>query len=57
MLLHYWTLEQTLEGELPSPDVSPMVISHGVSPFPAQIKKNVDLAQILAGILVPSRRS
>ena len=44
-----------LEDELPSPDVSPMVISHGVSLLPAQVEEDVDLAQILAeyGTLTP----
>ena len=37
-----------LEDELPSPDVSPMAISHGVSLLPAQVEEDVDLAQILA---------
>ena len=37
-----------LEDELPSPDGSPMVISHGVSRLPAQLEEDVDLAQILA---------
>ena len=37
-----------LEDELPSPDGSPMVISHGVSRFPARLEGDVDLAQILA---------
>ena len=37
-----------LEDELPSPDVSPIVISHGVALLPAQVEEDVDLAQILA---------
>ena len=37
-----------MEDELPSPDVSPMVISHGVALLPAQVGEDVDLAQILA---------
>ena len=37
-----------LEDELPSPDVSPMVISHAVSLLLAQVEEDVDLAQILA---------
>ena len=37
-----------LEDELPSPDGSPMVISHGVSRLPARLEGDVDLAQILA---------
>ena len=37
-----------MEDELPSPDVSPMVISHGMALLPAQGKEDVDLAQILA---------
>ena len=37
-----------LEDELPSPDVSPMVISHGVAVLPVQVEEDVDLAQILA---------
>ena len=37
-----------LEDELPPPDGSPMVISHGVSRLPAQLEKDVDLAQMLA---------
>ena len=37
-----------LEDELPSPDGSPMVISHGVSRLPARLEEDVDLAQILA---------
>ena len=36
-----------LEHELPSPDVSPRVISHGVALLPAQVEEDVDLAQIL----------
>ena len=36
-----------LEDELPSPDGSPMVISH-VSLFPAWVEEDVDLAQMLA---------
>ena len=37
-----------MEDELPSLDVSPMVISHGVALLPAQVEEDVDLAQILA---------
>ena len=37
-----------LEDELPSPDISPMVIGHGVALLPAQIEEDVDLAQVLA---------
>ena len=37
-----------LEDELPSPDVSPMVISHRVALLPAHVEGDVDLAQILA---------
>ena len=37
-----------LEDELPSPDGSPMVISHGVSRLPARLEGDVDLARILA---------
>ena len=37
-----------LEDELPSPDGSPMVISHGVSCLPARVEEDVDLAQMLA---------
>ena len=40
--------ETDLEDELPSPDGSPMVISHGVSHLPARLEEDVDLAQILA---------
>ena len=36
-----------LEDELPSPDGSPMVISHGVSRLPARSEEDVDLAQML----------
>ena len=37
-----------LEDELPSPDVLPMVISHGVALLSVQVEEDVDLAQILA---------
>ena len=37
-----------LEDELPSPDGSPMVISHGMSRLPAQVEEDVELAQMLA---------
>ena len=37
-----------LEDELPSPDGSPMVISHGVSRLPARLEEDVDLAHMLA---------
>ena len=37
-----------LENELPSPDVSSMVISHGVALLSAQMEEDVDLAHILA---------
>ena len=37
-----------LEDELPSPDGSPMVVSHGVSRLPARLEEDVDLAHILA---------
>ena len=37
-----------LEDELPSPDGSPMVISHGVSRLPTWVEEDVKLAQMLA---------
>ena len=37
-----------LEDELPSPDGSPMVISHGVSRLPERLEGDVDLTRILA---------
>ena len=37
-----------LEDELPSPDGSPMVISHGVSRLPERLEGYVDLTRILA---------
>ena len=36
-----------LDNELPSPDVSPMVINHRVALLPAQVEEDVDLAQML----------
>ena len=36
------------ENKLPSPDVSPMVIGHGVALLPEQIEEDVDLAHVLA---------
>ena len=43
-----------LVDELPSPDGSPMVISHGVSRLPARLKEDVDLAQMFGGIWYPA---
>ena len=37
-----------LEDELPSPDISPVVIGHGVALLPVQVEEDVDLAQVLA---------
>ena len=36
------------EGELPSPDASPMVIGHGVALLPEQVEEDIDLARVLA---------
>ena len=35
-----------LEDELPSPDSSPVVIGHRVALLPAQVKEDVDLADV-----------